>query len=207
MLVEIDRTLYFYATMALITVSVLGLWVVYLDETDLSGSGQTAKGKVGLRRLWSSAIWILGTIPLLTVSLYLLGAFDGDFGVLGLLAPDLMLLVVVSHFSLFAHKRIRRVGREAIGAGLVLALSKLASIAVVYRSSLQPHDVAPFDIELRSSLTAVQQELLFDLMFFFSLCVVLFIWVLLASMLKSRVHRSSQLRDSLRSGALTGSLE
>jgi hypothetical protein len=207
-LVGIDRTLYLYTMMAIIAVSLLGLYVVYLDETDLPGSGQNTKDKVWFRRLWSSAIWILGIIPLLTVNLYLFGAFDGDFGVLGLLAPDLMLLVVASHFSLFAHKRIRRVGREAIGAGLALALSKLASIEVVYRSSLEPHDAgAPFDIDLSSSLTAVQRELLFDLMFFFSLCVVLFVWVLLASMLKSRVHRPNQLRGNLRSGVLTGSLE
>lgn len=195
-LVGIDRTLYLDATIALIAVSLLGLYVVYLDETDLPGFGQTAKDKVWLRRLWSSTIWILGIIPLLTVILYLLASFDGDFGVLGLLAPDLMLLVVVSHFSLFAHKRIRRVGREAIGAGLVLALSKLASIEVVWRSSLKPHDEASPNIELRSSLTAVQQDLLFDLMFIFALCVVLFVWVLIASMLKSRVHRPSQLRET-----------
>lgn len=195
-LVGIDRTLYLDAMMALIAVSLLRLYVVYLDETDLPGSGQTAKDKVQLRRLWSSTIWILGIIPLLIVILFLLASFDRYFGVLGLLAPDLMLLVVVSHFSLFAHKRIRRVGREAIGAGLVLALSKLASIEVVLRSSLKPDDEASPNIDLYSSLTAVQQDLLVDLMFIFALCVVLFVWVLIASMLKSRVHRPSQRRET-----------
>lgn len=201
MLVGIDRTLYFYGTMALIAVSLLGLYVVYLDEPDLPGSGQTASDKVWLRRLWSSTIWILGIIPLLIVILFLLVSFDRRFGVLGLLAPDLMLLVVVSHFSLFAHKRIRRVGREAIGAGLVLALSKLASIEVVLRNSWKPDDFKPDDdgspnIDVYSSLTAVQQDLLADLKFIFALCVVLFVWILLASMLKSRVHRPRQLPET-----------
>ncbi|MBG6184745.1 hypothetical protein IWX65_002723 [Arthrobacter sp. CAN_A214] len=196
LIAEVDRTLYFYATMAIIVVSILGLIVVYLNETDFPGPGQIAKGKVWLTRLLSSAIWILGIIPLLIVILFLFVLFEGGFGVLGPLAPDLMLLVVASHFSLFAHGRIRRVGREAIGAGLVLALSKLASIQVVFRSSLKPYDVAPMTIESRSSLPAVQQELLSDLMFFFELCVVLFVWVLIFSMVKSYMHRLSRLRDN-----------